>query len=123
MEGHGMGNGTAVAILIGVWATFALDVFSTLNSSPQTTELFASERESSLMHWVAIGTGVGIGGGAIATGISGRVWPLAATVAVSLGMYAMYCHAVRRGTGQSGSSSSSAGAYQPGGMPSQQEAN
>jgi hypothetical protein len=35
------GNGATAAILIGVYATFALDVFSTLNSSPQTTEIFA----------------------------------------------------------------------------------
>ena len=32
------GNGHAtLAILIGVWATFALDVFSTLNSSPPSS--------------------------------------------------------------------------------------
>src|SRR5215469_15369777 len=71
-------NGSITAILIGVWATFALDVFSTLNSSPQTTELFADERQESLMHWVAIGTAVGIGGGAIATVLSGKPWPLVA---------------------------------------------
>ena len=92
------GNGTAAAILIGVWATFALDVFSTLNSSPQTTELFAADREGSLMYWVGIGTGVGVGGGAVATMISGKPWPLIATVAVSAGMYLTYRHAVARGT-------------------------
>lgn len=91
-------GGSITAILIGVWATFALDVFSTLNSSPQTTELFADDRQDSLMHWVLIGTAVGIGGGAIASGLSGKPWPLIATTGVSLGMYAMYVHAVRRGT-------------------------
>lgn len=90
-------NGTSVAILVGVWATFALDVFSTLNSSPQTTELFAGEREDSLMHWVAIGTAVGVGGGAVATVLSGKAWPLIATVLVSGGMYLTYRHAVSRG--------------------------
>lgn len=92
------GNGTSVAILVGVYATFALDVFSTLNSSPQTTELFAGEREDSLMHWVMIGTAVGVGGGVIASVVSGRVWPLVATVVVSLGMLWTYKHAVKRGT-------------------------
>lgn len=90
-------NGTNAAILVGVWATFALDVFSTLNSSPQTTELFANEREDSLMHWVLIGTAVGVGGGAVATMLSGKMWPLVATVTVSAGMYFTYRHAVARG--------------------------
>jgi hypothetical protein len=93
-------GGSLVAILIGVWATFALDVFSTLNSSPQTTELFAGEREDSLMHWVLIGGAVGIGGGLAATVISRKPWPLIATLVVSFGMLAMYKHAVVRGKGQ-----------------------
>ena len=91
------GNGTSVAILVGVYATFALDVFSTLNSSPQTTELFAKDREDSLMHWVFIGTGVGVGGGAIASIVSKRIWPLLATIVVSAGMLWTYKHACSRG--------------------------
>lgn len=92
-------NGSITAILIGVWATFALDVFSTLNSSPQTTEIFADDREDSLMHWVRIGSAVAIGGGAIATFTSGKLWPVLATIAVAGGMYYAYAHAVKRGTG------------------------
>lgn len=94
----GGNSGASTAILVGVWATFALDVFSTLNSSPQTTELFASDREDSLMHWVLIGAAVGVGGGAVALMLSGNTWPLIATVAVSAGMYWTYRHAVKRGT-------------------------
>ena len=90
-------NGSLVAILIGVWATFALDVYSTLNSSPQTTELFAKDRQESLMHWVTIGGAVGIGGGAIATVLSRKPWPLLATIAVAVGMHYCYKHAVKRG--------------------------
>lgn len=90
-------NGTTAAILIGVWATFALDVFSTVNSSPQTTELFAAEREESLMYWVKVGAAVGIGGGLLASVLSRKPWPLVATVVVSLGMLQMYRHAVKRG--------------------------
>ena len=93
------GNGTAVAILIGVWATFALDVFSTLNSSPQTTELFAGDRKDSLMHWVLIGDAVAIGGGAIGSVWSRKPWPVIAAVVVALGMHLMYRHAVVRGNG------------------------
>lgn len=91
-------NGTTAAILIGVWATFALNVFSTVNSSPQTTELFAAEREDSLMYWVKVGAAVGVGGGALASILSHKPWPLLATVIVSAGMLVMYRHAVKRGS-------------------------
>lgn len=93
-------GGTLTAVLIGVWATFALDVYSTLNSSPQTTELFAKDREDTLVHWVKIGGGVAIAGGAAATVISGKPWPLIATVGVAVMMWYFYMHAVKRGQGQ-----------------------
>ena len=77
-------KGVQTAILAGVWATFALDVFSTLNSSPQTTELFAGDREDTLMHWVVIGDAAALGGGLIGTLFSGSPWPLVATAAIVL---------------------------------------
>ena len=91
---------TEAAILLGVYATFALDVYSTLNSSPQTTELFARDREDSLMHWVMIGGAVAVAGGAAGAAFSGTLWPLVAAVAVAVGMHFMYRHAVRRGRDQ-----------------------
>jgi len=91
------GNGATVAVLIGVWATFALDVFSTLNSSPQTTELFAGDREDSLMHWVLVGDAVAIAGGLAGTIVSRRAWPLVAAAIVAAGMHLTYRHAVSRG--------------------------
>jgi hypothetical protein len=94
------GNGQMAAALFGIWATFALDVFSTLNSSPQTTELFAEDREDSLMHWVFIGDAVAIAGGVFWTVKSGSVWPMVAVSAVVLGMHLAYKHAVIRGKGQ-----------------------
>lgn len=96
------GNGSTVAVLVGVWATFALDVFSTLNSSPQTTELFAGDREESLMHWVLVGDAVALAGGLAGTLVSKRIWPLLAAAIVAAGMHATYRHAVRRGTGNGG---------------------
>lgn len=94
------GNGTSVAILVGVWATFALDVFSTLNSSPQTTELNAGARTPSLMYWVRIGAVVAVGGGLLAFAVSRKVWPLIATAGVAGGMFLLYMHASRRGLAQ-----------------------
>jgi hypothetical protein len=93
----GIPGGATAAILVGVWGTFALDVFSTLNSSPQTTELFASDREDSLMHWVYIGSGVAVAGGLYGTILSREIWPLLAAAVVAIGMYYCYVHAVKRG--------------------------
>lgn len=93
-------GGDLAAVLIGVWGTFALDVFSTLNSSPQTTELFAQDREDSLMHWVFIGSAVAVGGGIAATLISKKPWPMIAAALVAGGMFYAYKHAVTRGKDQ-----------------------
>lgn len=90
-------GGSIIAILIGVWATFALDVYSTLNSSPQTTEIFAKDREDSLMHWVNIGAFVAIGGGVAASVVSWKVWPMIATTGVAVMMHLFYVHAKNRG--------------------------
>lgn len=86
-------SGTAAAILIGVWATFALDVFSTFTSSPQTTELNARSRERTLMKWVTIAAGVAVLGGLLGTLKSGRAWPLLASLIVTLAMVGLYRHA------------------------------
>ena len=93
-------NGTATATMIGVFATFALDVYSTLNSSPQTTELFAGERENTLMHWVLIGDAAAIGGGVVGSYVSKSPYPLLAAAGIALAMHMLYKHAVARGIGQ-----------------------
>jgi hypothetical protein len=104
-------NGTAAAILFGVWATFALDVYSTLNSSPQTTELFAGDRAESLMHWVVFGDVVAVAGGLTWTLLSKEPWPLIATLIVAGGMHASYSHAIKRGTGKPAPAGSDRGGY------------
>jgi hypothetical protein len=97
-------NGTSTAILVGVWMTFALDVFSTLNSSPQTTEINASRRADTLMKWVWIGSGVAIAGGATATVLSHKPWPLIGAGAVTVGMILLYMHAKKSGLENGGAS-------------------
>lgn len=88
-----------VAILFGVWATFALDVYSTLNSSPQTTEIFAEDREDSLMHWVRIGDATAIAGGLAGAYVAKNIWPLIGAGMICIFMHVMYKHAVHRGHG------------------------
>lgn len=104
------------AILFGVWATFALDVYGSLNSSPQTTELFAGDRADSLMHWVVAGDVVALAAGATWSVSTRNPWPLIATAVVVLGMHSAYAHAVKRGAGKRPpSSSSSSSSSQPAG--------
>lgn len=91
------GNGTSVAILVGVWATFALDVFGSLTSSPQTTEINAASRADTLMKWVRLAAAVAVAGGLTAAVVSRKVWPLLATVAIAAGMYMLYRHARNSG--------------------------
>ena len=95
------GNGHATtAILLGVWATFALDVYSTLNSSPQTTELFAEDRKDTLMHWVKIGDAAALAGGTAGAIFSRKVWPIVGALGVVIMMHLLYKHAVKRGEGE-----------------------
>ena len=91
------GNGTQSAILALVAGTFALDVFSTLTSSPQTTEINAKRRADTLMKWVAIAALVAVGGGVYGAVTAKRWVPLMAAVAVTLGMYGLYVHARNAG--------------------------
>lgn len=104
-------DGATAAILVGVWGTFALDVFSTLNSSPQTTELFAQDRADSLMHWVVIGSAVAIGGGVYGSVLSRSSWPLLGATAVAAGMFIAYRHALARGQGQARPQGAAPGGY------------
>lgn len=96
------GNRRTWAILVAVYATFALDVFSTFTSSPQTTELNAAARADTLMKWVKIGLLVSVGGGAIGSWTSRSPWPLVATGTVAVLMFYMYDHAKRVGLEQGG---------------------
>lgn len=105
------GRGTQLAILLGVYATFALDVYGTFNSSPQTTELFAKDREDTLMHWVVIGGGAAVAGGAIGSVFTRSLVPLAATAGIVLMMHLLYRHACARGKGKQAPEGSSGYAY------------
>src|SRR5215831_7015063 len=94
-------NGTTAAILLGVRTTFALDMFGSTNSSPQTTEINASRRADTLMKWVYIGDAMAIGGGAIASAMSKSVWPLVGTIGISVLFTGLYIHARNSGLNSS----------------------
>lgn len=98
-----MENGHATtAILIAVYATFALDAFSAFCSSPQTTELNAGARTPTLMYWVAMGGGAAVGMGVLGSILDRSIWPLLATGGVAVGFYLLYQHASNRGMAQKG---------------------
>lgn len=83
--------------VVGIYATFALDCYSTFCSSPQTTELNAKARADTLMKWVTIGGVVAIAGGAAASIYSGNKAPFVGAAIVTALMYVCYVHAKNTG--------------------------
>ena len=92
-----MTGGRSWAILLAVYATFALDVFSTFTSSPQTTEINATARADTLMKWVKIGAVVAVGGGAVGSYLDKSALPVVATSTVAVSMWLLYVHAKNKG--------------------------
>ena len=87
----------ALTTLLFVMATFAADMYSVLNSSPQTTEINAATRADTLMKWVYIGDGVALGGGLIAWVKTGHVEAFLGTAVIVVMMHLLYVHAKRSG--------------------------
>jgi hypothetical protein len=94
-------NGTTAAILFGVWATFALDIYGSFNSSPQTTEINAKARADSLMKYVYIADAVALAGGASASVVSKSLWPVVGAGVVVVLMHFLYVHAKAKGLASS----------------------
>lgn len=101
-EAWGAGNadrGTDAA-LFGISATLVYGVISATNSSPQTTELFASQRSGTLWKWVRVGVvqaGVLV---AIMAIVDRSWWPILGGGLSGYCMYKMYDHALIAGQGQ-----------------------
>ncbi len=103
------GNGTTDdAIAFGVAASLVYTIFSSTNSSPQTTELFASDRADTLWKYVRLGGAqsvllVGIMAWRASAGEAGwkhAVWPVLGGGITGVMMWAMYAHALKAGKGQ-----------------------
>jgi uncharacterized membrane protein len=94
----------SAAALFGIYAALIFDIFSSLTSSPQTTELFAHDRANTLWHWVRIGALVSlvfVGFGAWLAHKEGKDYRapiLGGLVALGL-MWMMYSHALKKGGG------------------------
>lgn len=87
------GLGGSPGVQFGVYAALGYDVMSATNSSPQTTELFASDRSSTLMKWVKIGAIQGVALGLFGSWLEKSPWPfIGCSVALGI-MWAEYLHA------------------------------
>jgi hypothetical protein len=94
--------GGSPGLQFGVYAALGYDVMSATNSSPQTTELFSSDRSSTLMKWVHIGALQGLGLGAFGSYLERSPWPFIGC-ATALGiMYWEYRHADASGRASQG---------------------
>jgi len=94
MLGGGVGSPAA---LFGIWLAVGYDVYSSTNSSPQTTELFASDRADTLWKYVRLGGVQVIALSAFASKIEGSPWPLIGGLTAAGIMHLMYMHALRAG--------------------------
>lgn len=101
-------NGTTDdAIAFGVAASLVYTIFSSTNSSPQTTELFAGDRADTLWKYVRMGAGqsvilVGVMAWRAAQGEGGwrhAVWPVLGGASTGVMMWLMYAHALKAGQG------------------------
>lgn len=112
MAADGIGGGSQFGtIAAGIAFLAACDVaynsYSANCSAPQTTELFANDRQDTLMHWVWIADGTALGLGALGSWIGKSWWPILGAVLVVALMHYNYRHAVKRGLGQAPPSNAS----------------
>jgi len=98
--GLGSEGGALDAIAFGVAADLVYNVYSATNSSPQTTELFAGDRATTLWKYVRLGAGQSV----ILIGIMAyrgkTIWPVIGGGMAGLFMHLMYSHALKAGGGE-----------------------
>ena len=94
------GIGTTAALAFGVYADLAFNLFSAMNPSPQTTELFAEDRADTLWKYVKIADGAAIAFGLLGSLLQVDWWPMAGALVVVAVMHLMYRHALSAGTGK-----------------------
>ena len=92
--------GPGAALLVGVYADLGFNLFSAMNSSPQTTELFADDRADTLWKYVRIADAAALGFGVLGSLLDGTWWPLFGAIIVVVMMHLMYRHALSCGRGK-----------------------
>lgn len=93
------------AVLFAVYLDAGYNIMSATNSSPQTTELFASDRADTLWKYVVMGDVQIVGASALGAFLAGPKmwwWPLAGGAAAVVIMHGMYAHALKSGGGKRG---------------------
>ena len=99
-------NAGVAAVLFLASADAAYNAYSATNSSPQTTELFAADREQTLMKYVKLGhvqVAAIVGFAAFIAHKQGlAMWPILGGGSVALAMHLMYGHALKAGKGDAG---------------------
>lgn len=92
-----------VLFLVAVDA--ALNAYSSINSSPWTSESFGGdpEKAASCRRYVMIANGASLGLGLLGSVISGSYWPLIGAAVVVIGMHYLYSSALAKAA-DSGSS-------------------
>lgn len=99
MDDRLVGGGLAAG-LFGIYADLAYNTYSATNSSPQTTELFAGERDETLWKYVILGHFQALAIGLFGSLLARKLWPLIGTVTVGVVMHCMYRHALHAGRGK-----------------------
>jgi len=94
------GLGVTAALAFGVYADLAFNLFSAMNSSPQTTELFAEDRAETLWKYVKVADAAALAFGVFGSLLDKSWWPLIGAVVVVGVMHAMYAHALKAGGGK-----------------------
>lgn len=98
-----LGLGGLGILAFGVFADLAFNLFSAMNSSPQTTELFAADRAETLWKYVRIADVTALAFGAFATIADFKnvgIWPLLGAGVVVVIMHFMYRNALACGKDQ-----------------------
>jgi hypothetical protein len=91
--------GLSAAGLFGIYADLAFNMYSAMNSSPQTTELFAADRSSTLWKYVIIGDIGVVAFGLFGSFLAGSLWPVTGASAVGVCMHLLYRYALAAGGG------------------------
>lgn len=96
------------AVKVAVYAALMYDIISATNSSPQTTEINAQKRASTLMKWVHLGLLQGVLFVGIGMYLDDERWPplLGGGLAAFL-LYLQYQYALQQGTQNPGPSTES----------------